>query len=595
MPLERPLPVRLSLHGLLLAGALIFSLPFLWMVGTSLMADKELFSEGFHMMPRRPIPRVVSPYVDDRQYEEIDRPDFVSGKDWTEWKPEIRRTVRASALRYILPEGAAASQPATSTRPPTTTAAAGDAEEYVTWPVGVDVADLEPEMIQGLWNKLRTQISTDAWKSRRIETILDEIRAKTRPQDVRDAIQGCYRRFSLGNVQVRTETFRQFKLDPLDPNLAPWQGWHVVRGDAKLLPTGGPDDRHDVIEYDLSEQPSLELEGTFRLPEGTAWNQVQSVRLSRCDDETYHQIRIFVEVGGTLYETRDRLYIQGYQWAETQLRPFDPTFDDSFRIRMWEYLYPAAQGKQYDHGNGVIRVRVLVEKSNDFEAWYAKARANYVYALRYLPFWRYAATSAAVVILSILLNTFSCSLVAFAFARLRWPGRDLCFIILLATLMIPAEVTMIPGFVIIKSLGWYNTLTPMWIGAVFGNAFFIFLLRQFMKGVPQDLEDAARIDGCGVLRIYWHVMLPLVKPTLAAIAIFTFMGVWNNFMTPLIYVNDQRLYPLALGLFAFQTVSGGNHAAMMAASLIMTTPVIVIFFFAQKYFIQGVMLTGMKG
>ena len=153
---------------------------------------------------------------------------------------------------------------------------------------------------------------------------------------------------------------------------------------------------------------------------------------------------------------------------------------------------------------------------------------------------------------------------------------------------------MIPGFVIIKTLGWYNTLTPMWIMACFGNAFFIFLLRQFMKGIPQDLEDAARIDGCGFLRIYWHVMMPLVKPTLAAIAIFTFMGVWNNFMTPLIYINDQRLYPLALGLFAFQTVSGGNHAAMMAASLIMTTPVIVIFFFAQKYFIQGVMLTGMK-
>ena len=212
-----------------------------------------------------------------------------------------------------------------------------------------------------------------------------------------------------------------------------------------------------------------------------------------------------------------------------------------------------------------------------------------------MPFWRYAATSVALVVLNVGLSMLSCSLVAYSFARLRWPGRDLCFILLLATLMIPPQVTQIPGFVIIRTLGWYNTLTPLWIGACFGNAFFIFLMRQFLKGIPKDLEDAARIDGCGYFRVYWNIMLPLVKPTLAAIAIFTFMAVWNDFMGPLIYVNDQRLYPLALGLFAFQLVAGSNYGMLMAGALIMTVPVIAIFFFAQKYFIQGVTLTGMKG
>jgi len=130
---------------------------------------------------------------------------------------------------------------------------------------------------------------------------------------------------------------------------------------------------------------------------------------------------------------------------------------------------------------------------------------------------------------------------------------------------------------------------------LFGNAFFIFLLRQFLRGVPRDLEDAARIDGCGTFRIYWHLMLPLMKPSLAAIAIFTFMGTWNDFMGPLIYIADQRLYPLAFGLYAFAVQVGNNPALTMAGSLLMTVPVIVIFFFAQKYFIQGVTLTGMKG
>ena len=184
---------------------------------------------------------------------------------------------------------------------------------------------------------------------------------------------------------------------------------------------------------------------------------------------------------------------------------------------------------------------------------------------------------------------------AWALIRFLTSDRAFCFLLMLATMMIPGQVTMIPQFLIWKSLGAYNTLTPLWLGPAFGNAFFVFLLRQFMKGVPRDLEDAARLDGCGFLRIYWYVMLPLIKPSLAAIAIFTFLGAWNDFMGPLIYIADERLYPLAFGLYAFSVEVGNDPALTMAASLMMTVPVIVIFFFAQKYFIQGIMLTGMKG
>ena len=154
---------------------------------------------------------------------------------------------------------------------------------------------------------------------------------------------------------------------------------------------------------------------------------------------------------------------------------------------------------------------------------------------------------------------------------------------------------MIPYFLIMKSLGWYNTLSPLWITSCCANAFNVFLLRQFMKGIPRDMEDAAKIDGCSFLQIYWYVIMPLIKPTLACIAIFTFMGVWNDFMGPLIFLSDQRLYPLSLGLYALNVQQGGDFGMMMAGSLLMTLPVILVFFFAQKYFIQGVTLTGMKG
>ena len=192
-------------------------------------------------------------------------------------------------------------------------------------------------------------------------------------------------------------------------------------------------------------------------------------------------------------------------------------------------------------------------------------------------------------------QVFSCSIVAYAFSRLNWPGREVLFAVLLATMMLPAQVTMIPVFMIFEKLGWYNTLRALWAPSFLGSAFYIFLLRQFMKSIPDELEDAAKIDGCSYFGIYWRIILPLVKPALAAVCIFTFMGTWNDFMGPLIYINDQRLYPLALGLFDFRALHATDFGMLMAASTLMTLPVIALFFLAQRYFIQGVTLTGIKG
>src|SRR5204862_993932 len=241
-----------------------------------------------------------------------------------------------------------------------------------------------------------------------------------------------------------------------------------------------------------------------------------------------------------------------------------------------------------------------LRQNNQLEAWWAKIRRNYRLTFDQIPFWRYVGTSLFLVVLNLAGTLISCSLVAYSFARLQWPGRNVCFALLLATMMIPAQVTMIPQFLIMQKLGWYNTLKPLWVMSFFGSAFSIFLLRQFLKGIPRDLEDAARLDGCGFLRIYWHIMLPLVRPTLAVIAIFTFLGTWNDFMGPLIYLSDQRLYPLSFGLYAFQiqSLQPGTSAGigmLMAGSLLMMLPVIAIFFLSQRYFLQGIKLTGMKG
>jgi multiple sugar transport system permease protein len=181
---------------------------------------------------------------------------------------------------------------------------------------------------------------------------------------------------------------------------------------------------------------------------------------------------------------------------------------------------------------------------------------------------------------------------------LNWPGRTIAFGILLSTMMLPAQVTFIPSFMVWKTLGLYNTLCPLWLPAWFGTAFFIFLMVQHMKTIPRELEEAARIDGSGPLRTWAQIILPETRPALAAIAIMVFMASWNEFMAPLIYLRDQGKFPLSLGLYALRldNPEGGiDWTMIMAGNVLMTLPVLIVFFLFQRYFIQGMTMSGMKG
>ena len=225
---------------------------------------------------------------------------------------------------------------------------------------------------------------------------------------------------------------------------------------------------------------------------------------------------------------------------------------------------------------------------------------NYPDALDFLPKSTkkglvYLLNTVYVTLLSILGTLFSCSLVAYSFARLRWPGRDIVFGLLLATMMLPGAVTMIPVFMIFKYLGWVDTLNPLWVPSFFGSAFAVFLMRQFFMSIPRDLEEAARLDGAGYFRTFVLILMPLVKPALAALAIMTFMGSWNNFMGALIYINSPEKMTLAYGLQLFMGEAGIEYGMLMAASVLVILPVLIIFFFAQKHFIEGITLTGIKG
>lgn len=216
--------------------------------------------------------------------------------------------------------------------------------------------------------------------------------------------------------------------------------------------------------------------------------------------------------------------------------------------------------------------------------------------LGYIPFLLYARNTLMVTLLCVAGSVCSNAVVAYAFARLRWPGRDAFFAVTLATMMVPFPVLMVPTFGLFKWLGWVGSFRPLWVPAFFGSAFSIFLLRQFFRTIPMELSEAAKIDGCSEVRIFTDVLLPLAKPALAVVALFTFMGTWNDFMGPMIYLSDQETFTLSLGLQAYQSQHGGTQwNLLMAAATVVILPVIVVFFFAQKMFIQGIATSGLKG
>ncbi len=220
---------------------------------------------------------------------------------------------------------------------------------------------------------------------------------------------------------------------------------------------------------------------------------------------------------------------------------------------------------------------------------------NYAEAWSQGEFWTYTQNTVLVAALNILGNMVGSSLPAFAFSRMDFPGRRVLFLVMLSTMMVPLWVTLVPTFLLFKFFGWNGTLLPLIVPGFFAVPFYTFLLRQYFMGISRELEDAARMDGANALMIYARIIMPLARPALATVAIFSFVHHWNDLITPLIYLTDERLFTVALGLTRFRNSYRMEMSHMMAAATFALVPVLVIYFFMQRLFIQGIVLSGSKG
>jgi multiple sugar transport system permease protein len=226
---------------------------------------------------------------------------------------------------------------------------------------------------------------------------------------------------------------------------------------------------------------------------------------------------------------------------------------------------------------------------------YQPTTEHYRKGLTRVPVLVFLRNTLFVCLLTVIGTILSSSLVAYGFSILRWRGRDTIFFIMLATMMLPGQVTMVPVFTIWRAFGAVDTFWPLVLPAFLGAPFFIFLFRQFFLSIPRELVEAARIDGASEWRIWWQLVMPLSVPAMATVGLFSFLGAWNDFLGPLIYLADQGKYTLSLGLAMFRTQYGSEYGQMMAVAALMVVPIIVLFFFAQRTFLQGIKTSGLKG
>jgi len=212
----------------------------------------------------------------------------------------------------------------------------------------------------------------------------------------------------------------------------------------------------------------------------------------------------------------------------------------------------------------------------------------------FFPFGQYLFNTMVICAGTVIGTLFSNSLIAYGLSRIQWPGRNLVFILLLGTLLLPFQVTLIPLFIMFAHIGWVDTYLPLIVPAFFGNAFFMFLLRQFFLTIPSELGDAVRIDGGSEFTVFWRIVIPLSKSALAVVALFAFINAWNDFLGPLVYLRTQSKYTLAIGLSTFLGEYGSQWSWLMAASTLVFIPIVILFFFTQRLFIQGITFTGSK-
>jgi len=586
------LPKRIAVHGILIACSIAFLFPFVWLVMTSLKPIEQTMKMPPEWLPRAYYAPVMGERLEIVKERQIDEPSVFVHVDEGRRKGECvllppakfheeveRESVERGASRKERPPAPPA---APSTAPVTPHASRVTHPSQGIAEVEVRIGDRKE--VQKARATLRRRVSPGDWLVReRINRLAAEPAAliSLAPADILDWPGLCRKLPTPPSASSARQPFAAVLWGYLADDYRKLKADAKASGAVDLLPP----DTCRVIQAVASGSTPTDSEKSAVVD---ALNRI----LERRDFMLLTNVKLLAEAFDLF--VRDRAALTNDEVQRLNRLLFEAAFPTEIRNTQRQRLTP-----RFD----VVAAKDIEERIQP--AWW-----NYEGAIRYTGYTRfsflglsfsvpnflvYTWNTIVVAVLGMLGAVFSSALAAYGFARIRWRGREACFVITLATMMVPFAVTMVPLYGVFRALGWVGTLKPLWVPAFFAGAFNIFLLRQFFMTIPEDLSDAARIDGCSEWAIFWRIILPLSKPALAVVALFHFMWAWKDFMGPLIFLTEQRTFTLSLGLEFYRSQHGGSEwHYLMAASTLMILPVILLFFFTQKTFIQGISTTGMK-
>ncbi len=554
---------------LLVAAAFCTMIPLLWLLTSSFKTANEIFAVPIRWFPSFP-PRVASsPYVVKDAYPRIEKPATVDETVWTTLQPELMQVIWTKAETHI--------------------AANVQLSNYAF------SEELQTEITEGLWQQLAASLPETVWRET-TASIVNEVQDAVIPEMVDTIWSSVYREVAIGTLQIEDLNFNRTPIEDVEWAVAPGVG-------ARLRPSA---DAQTVasLSYDFREDNTGYITATIQIP--VPIDRIRRITLPIRGDASYHRLSLNVSVlqaaeinngarNGITYQPTQPFVLESALWRDAVWRLHGiPGELESSHITMNRVETETTIESTSDTQTGnQLFLQLTIHQPPYLSIVWDKLTANYRNLWQTVPYGRYFINSVFIATASTLLTLFFCSLGGYAFAKYQFRGQKVLFGILLASMMVPFQVLLVPLFGLMYDIGWLNSYKAIVIPFSVG-AFGVFLMRQFIVTIPSELLDAARIDGCSEFGIYYRIVLPIIKPALGALTIYSFLGSWNGYLWPLIILRDEAKYTLPIGLANLVGIYRQDYGMLMAGTLLSLMPIVILFLAMQREFVQGITLGSVK-
>ena len=538
---------------LLVAAAFCTMIPLLWLLASSFKTANEIFAVPIQWLPKLP-PRVeTSPYIVTDAYPMMKKPKAMDAATWETLQPQLEEAIWEEVQAHLSTNARLANHiPSTA---------------------------LRTEVTEGIWHGLP---SRDRLPIAEPVSLITEVQRAIIPEAIDTIWDAVYREVAVGTLQIEDVEFNRTSVT----NIA----WQPASDALKNIRESDDAQTQASLSYNFQNADSARLTANVTSP--FPIQQLRLITLPVRGDASYHRLSLTVTVDGTTYEPTRPFVLESALWENVAWRLQGiPGELESSHIPM-QQTDARAQGMQTSRTQ-TLKLELTLNQPPYLAIAWDKFTANYRNLWKTVPFNRYFINSVFIATASTLLTLFFCSLGGYAFAKYRFRGQKILFGILLASMMVPFQVLLVPLFGLMYDIGWLNSYKAIIIPFSVG-AFGVFLMRQFIVTIPTELLDAARIDGCSEFGIYYRIVLPIIKPALGALTIYSFLGSWNGYLWPLIILRDESKYTLPIGLANLVGIYRQDYGMLMAGTLLSLMPIVILFLAMQREFVQGITLGSVK-